>query len=129
MGPPGSDDGYSIKDEMKRIIVGIIFVAAMPAFLIFATDIDILQGCVLYSDAEINAAREFKVIDENGNETTVTAEERKCKQLSTGSGPLTEILDNVQYYVPIGIGLFMLAFGVALLLGPGIKVIKYQFGK
>ena len=108
--------GYDVRDELKRIIVGIIFVAGMPAFLIFATDVDILQGCLVYSDVEIER-------DVDG------AEEGKCKEFSTGGGPLTEIIENVQFYVPLGISLFILAFGVALLLGPGIKVIKYQFDK
>lgn len=125
----GDDEEYDTQKEIKRIIIGLIFIGSMPVLLVAATDVDVLQGCIVFSDADIKHNKEFTVIDEDGTETTITAEEGQCKPLSSKDGFINAILDDIQYYVPLALGLFFLAMGIAIIAGPGIRILRHQFNK
>ena len=114
-------DQFEPKADIQKIIIGLVFVIAIPLLLANATGVDIIKGCVT-----------GPVLDDDGVETTDTDGNviTDCKQASKGvdEGFVKTILLDVDEYLPLGIRLLILAMVAAIFIGPGIKVIKHELG-
>ena len=122
---------FDTQEEVKKVIIAVGFMLAVPAGLLLATGVDVFQGCVTFTEDDVKRypGNTYPTIDDDGERTTMTAVPGQCKPLKTSSGFVNEVLQDVQTYIPLAILLFMLAMGLAIFFGPGIKIIKNQYGK
>ena len=118
------DQDFKLHDEIKKIIIGVIFLVGMPLLIGTYANVDILQGCVTYSAEEVKRLGATERLDADGN-VLKAAVEGTCKIDTSGDDPLKGLLASTQYYISIGITLVILALGFAILIGPGIKLIRH----
>ena len=90
---------------MKKVIIGAVFLVALPIVIPALTGVDLANLCV---------RGEGEDVDEDG-----------CK--IQGEDRLALGFDQIKPMIVIGIDLFVIAVGLAVLFGPGMQLIKYQF--
>ena len=127
------DQDFKLHDEIKKIIIGVIFLVGMPLLIGTYANVDILQGCIVYGPDDVGKSVPG-VLSTAGVIATVTVgdkgspppSEGTCKtNLQGGNEKLGELLSDTQYYISVGITLVILALGFAILIGPGIKLIRH----
>ena len=133
-----TDQTFDIKAQIKRIVIGLIFITAMPLLLSSAANVDLIQGCVIWaSQDEITKYDEVittrnNVDNDVTNDITFNAAETKpgdCKNTLSAAGDskfLTNALADTQLYIVTGISIVILIMGLAILIGPGIKIVRYE---
>ena len=105
-----NDATFSLTDQLKKVGIAIAFTALIPVILTATTGIDVFAGCVKYTE-------------DNAPDVGVVGE---CRPTPDDAGFLQEIFSYLEGDLPYGMLLYLLAMGIAIILGPGKSVIKYQ---
>ena len=103
---------FDLRQTLKKIIIGAIFIGMMPTLLLTATDIDISKACVV----------EVSVDPDTDVKTT------ECKDYDIKDDFIKKLLLDIQSYMALGIGLVMLAVGLGMAVGPGISLFRHELG-
>ena len=127
---PGTDE-FKLHDELQRIIIGAIFLIGMPLMIGTYANIDVLQGCSVFGDDALGKNIRVRNADGDVVVMTVNAEGgvfpavNGCKTIISDNDNLGGLLGDVEYYLSLGVSLILAGLGFALLLGPGIKLIRH----
>lgn len=128
LGMGGDKPGeFNIAGEIKKMIIGIIFIVAIPGILFMSTDIDILQGCVTVAGdipddrlERINAGRDASDQLAAGDCYDFIGDSALAGNLEA-----QEAIRLGQDAIIWAVRGIMLAIAVAIFAGPGYKIIKH----
>ncbi len=112
LGMKDGDAAFSVNEQIKKVLIAVGFAAAIPLILLAVTGVDLFQGCVTYTE----------------NNVPDGSEVGDCRIIPPNANFLQKVFIEIQENLPLGILIFLLAMGTAIMVGPGKSIIKYQLG-
>ena len=124
-------DAFVLKDELQRIVIGAIFLIGMPLMIGTYANIDVLQGCSTFNEDALG--KDVRVRNADGDVVAIPVNAEGgafpavngCKTIISDNDNLGGLLGDIEYYLSLGVSLILAGLGFALLLGPGIKLIRH----